>query len=92
MRFFCPVKFLLARRCAFFPTESSFDAVLDQGLSGPLHGQTTDMQRLMNLLIRPPRSLWTLSGLEKNPRPRSFVRRRLPFGNESEEGLSFLIG
>ena len=92
MCLFGAIKFLIARYRALFPTQSGFDAVFDTGFAGALNRHTTDMQSLMNLLIRPSRALWALIGLQKNAGSRQFVSRGFPFGNQSEEVLSFLIG
>jgi len=91
MGLFCAIKLLMARYRALFPTQSSFDALFDNGFSGALNRHTTDMQSLWHLLIGPSRALWALIGLQKNAGSRQFVRGGFPFGNHSEEIVSFFI-
>jgi hypothetical protein len=84
-------KLLIARYRALFPTQSSGDALFDKGFSGSLNRHATDMQSLLNLLIGPSRALWALIGLQKNAGSRQFVSCGFPFGDHSEEVVSFLI-
>ena len=90
MGLFVAVKFLIARCGAFLPIQGRVNPLLHKGLPSPFNCHATDMKALMYLLIGPSGSLWALVGLQKNAGSRLFVSGRFPFGNQRENGLSFL--